>query len=113
MKQYIGLALTVLALASCENKKAASNQKYYIELNTTNDLETLLKTEKYPLVSAHRGGSAKGFPENCIETFERAITFAPAIIETDIAMTKDSVLVLMHDDKLDRKIGRASCRERV
>lgn len=102
MKQYIGLALTVLALASCENKKTASNQKYYIELNTTTDLETLLQTEKYPLVSAHRGGSAKGFPENCIETFERAITFAPAIIETDIAMTKDSVLVLMHDDKLDR-----------
>src|SRR5690554_568042 len=102
MKQYIGLALTVLALASCENKKAASNQKYYIELNTTNDLETLLKSDLHPLVSAHRGGSAKGFPENCIETFERAITFAPAIIETDIAMTKDSVLVLMHDDKLDR-----------
>ena len=71
-------------------------------MNTTNDLEQLLKTEKYPLVSAHRGGSYKGFPENCIETFEQATTFGPSIIETDIAMTKDSVLVLMHDDKLDR-----------
>src|SRR5690554_1351773 len=102
MKQYIGLALTVLALASCENKKTAAHQKYLIELNTPADLNTILKTEKYPLVSSHRGGGAKGFPENCIETFERATTFGPAVIETDIVMTKDSVLVLMHDDKLDR-----------
>ena len=102
MKQYIGLLLAGLTLISCENKKQTVAQNYYIELNTTNDLEQLLKTEKYPLVSAHRGGSYKGFPENCIETFEQATTFGPSIIETDIAMTKDSVLVLMHDDKLDR-----------
>ena len=102
MKQYIGLFLAGLTLISCENKKQTVAQNYYIELNTTNDLEQLLKTEKYPLVSAHRGGSYKGFPENCIETFEQATTFGPSIIETDIAMTKDSVLVLMHDDKLDR-----------
>ncbi|HLV52139.1 MAG TPA: glycerophosphodiester phosphodiesterase family protein, partial [Flavobacterium sp.] len=101
MKKIFTLLFVGILLTSCENK-TASHQKYLIELNTISDLETLLKEEKYPLVSAHRGGSAKGFPENCIVTFERAVTFGPTIIETDIAMTKDSVLVLMHDDKLDR-----------
>lgn len=101
MKKIFTLLFVGILFISCENK-TASHQKYLIELNTTTDLETLLKEEKYPLVSAHRGGSAKGFPENCLETFERAVSFGPAIIETDIAMTKDLVLVLMHDDKLDR-----------
>ena len=101
MKQILTLFFVGLTLISCENKTAA-HQKYLIELNTPADLNTILKTEKYPLVSSHRGGGAKGFPENCIETFERATTFGPAVIETDIVMTKDSVLVLMHDDKLDR-----------
>lgn len=102
MKRFVGLLLTILALSSCENKKAEITQNYYINLTSTTDLETLLKTEKYPLISAHRGGDSEGFPENCIETFAQATTFGPSIIETDIAMTKDSVLVLMHDDKLDR-----------
>src|SRR5690554_3484173 len=101
MKKIFTLLFVGMLFTSCEIK-TASHQKYLIELNTTADLESLLKEEKHPLVSAHRGGSAKGFPENCLETFERAVTFGPTIIETDIIMTKDSVLVLMHDDKLDR-----------
>lgn len=56
----------------------------------------------YPLVSAHRGGPTTNFPENCTATFENTIKSTPAIIETDIAMTKDSVLVMMHDNTLDR-----------
>jgi len=56
----------------------------------------------YPLVSAHRGGPTDFYPENCTATFANTIQFTPAIIETDIAMTKDSVLVMMHDNTLDR-----------
>lgn len=60
------------------------------------------KTPGYPLISAHRGGPMKGFPENCIATFENATTYQPVVIEFDVALSKDSVLVIMHDDKLDR-----------
>lgn len=56
----------------------------------------------YPIVSAHRGGPTLNFPENCTPTFQNTIRNNPAIIETDIAMTKDSVLVMMHDNTLDR-----------
>lgn len=54
------------------------------------------------MISAHRGGPYPGYPENCIETFEHTLQFAQAIIECDIEMTKDSVLVMMHDNTLDR-----------
>src|SRR5690606_31412662 len=57
---------------------------------------------RVPLVSAHRGGPATDYPENAIETFQRVASKMPAIIECDIALTKDSVLVLMHDETLDR-----------
>ena len=58
--------------------------------------------EPAPLVSAHRGGPYPGFPENAIETFQNIIDQTPTIIECDISMTKDSVLVMMHDNTLDR-----------
>lgn len=59
-------------------------------------------SDHIPLVSAHRGGPYEGYPENAIETFEHVLEYTPAIIECDIAMTKDSVLVLMHDNTVDR-----------
>src|SRR5690606_691020 len=57
---------------------------------------------RVPLVSAHRGGPDTGYPENAIETFQRVASKMSAIIECDIALTKDSVLVVMHDETLDR-----------
>lgn len=93
-------SLILFFFISCE--KNTKDQSFLIQLTSTEQLYDLLKNEKYPLISSHRGGSAEGIPENSIQAFERAITFSPSMIETDIAMTKDSVLILMHDDKLDR-----------
>lgn len=56
-----------------------------------------------PLISAHRGGRfLEGLPENSIAAFEYTLSVCPAILEMDISMTKDSVLVLLHDASLDR-----------
>ena len=63
---------------------------------------------RQPLISVHRGGGdLRGFPENCIESFDYVTgqierPNAPAVIECDIDLTKDSVLVMMHDATLDR-----------
>ncbi len=55
------------------------------------------------LISAHRGGpEAPGYPENCIATFEHTCSRIRAVIELDVVMTMDSVLVLLHDNTLDR-----------
>jgi glycerophosphoryl diester phosphodiesterase len=54
-------------------------------------------------ISAHRGGGdLKGYPENCIESFDYLAKRLPVIIECDIDLTKDSVMVMMHDATLDR-----------
>jgi glycerophosphoryl diester phosphodiesterase len=54
------------------------------------------------VVAAHRGGPSAGFPENAVSTFENTLRQVPAILEIDIARTRDRVLVLMHDDTVDR-----------
>lgn len=60
------------------------------------------------LISVHRGGGdLRGYPENCLESFAYVAQQigrkeAPAVIECDIDLTKDSVLVMMHDATLDR-----------
>ncbi|RZL46720.1 MAG: glycerophosphodiester phosphodiesterase family protein [Pedobacter sp.] len=77
---------------------------HYISFRNADELRNFLnrKTPAFPLISAHRGGPMAGFPENAIETFENATTHQPVIIEFDVALSKDSALVIMHDDKLDR-----------
>ncbi len=54
------------------------------------------------IISGHRGGREEGFPENSLEGFQNALRKAPAIFEIDPRLTKDSIIVLMHDATLDR-----------
>lgn len=58
--------------------------------------------DRLPFICAHRGGPRKGFPENCIETFENTLAQTPAMLEIDPHYTKDGNIVLMHDATLDR-----------
>lgn len=58
--------------------------------------------ERLPFVSAHRGGAAKGFPENCLPTFEETLRHTFAILEIDPRYTKDGVIVVHHDATLER-----------
>lgn len=54
-------------------------------------------------ISAHRGGgNYVGYPENCIASFAWLARQMPVIIESDISMTSDSVLIMMHDDTYSR-----------
>ena len=49
---------------------------------------------------AHRGYSDL-FPENTMSAFEKAAHSSFEGIETDVQMTKDGILVLLHDDNND------------
>lgn len=55
-----------------------------------------------PLISGHRGCHIKNFPENSIEAMSNTLEQTPAFFEIDPRLTKDSVIVLLHDDTLDR-----------
>lgn len=70
-----------------------------------NDLPSYFQysSDKPPLISAHRGGGTyAGYPENAIESFGYLARQMPIVIECDISQTKDSVLLMMHDDTYER-----------
>ncbi len=58
--------------------------------------------DKDIIISGHRGGMMEGYPENCIASCEKTLTMMPSFFEIDPRLTKDSVIVLMHDATLDR-----------
>ncbi len=94
MKKLLLLAL--ILFSSCK------------ENTTPIDKSVLLESFRYgenaqTIISVHRGGKTiAGYPENCLETLKYVNARIPAIFEIDIAQTKDNVLVLMHDDDLER-----------
>ena len=54
-----------------------------------------------PLVIAHRGASGY-LPEHTLGGYELAVRLGADYIEPDLQLSKDGVLVAMHDDTLDR-----------
>jgi glycerophosphoryl diester phosphodiesterase len=57
-----------------------------------------------PLVYAHRGGAALR-PENTIEAFDHGLSFGADGLEFDVHLSRDGVVVVHHDDTLDRTTG--------
>ncbi len=57
-----------------------------------------------PLVMAHRGFSGIA-PENTMPAFEKAIDAGFTAAELDVQMTKDGVIVVLHDRNLKRVTG--------
>lgn len=54
-----------------------------------------------PWVIAHRGGKGL-WPENTLYAFREAVQLGVDVLEMDIHSTKDGVLVVIHDDTVDR-----------
>ena len=89
-----------IAIYSCKSSK---NLTFYTSVPDSIFDYFKYKTAKTTIVSVHRGGgNLVGLPENCIESFEYIANKIPCIIECDIEMSKDSIMVLMHDKSLER-----------
>jgi glycerophosphoryl diester phosphodiesterase len=58
--------------------------------------------EALPVLSAHRGGPMKGFPENCLATFSNTLQHTFSLMEIDPRYTKDGQIVIFHDPTLER-----------
>ncbi|HEX2165607.1 MAG TPA: glycerophosphodiester phosphodiesterase family protein, partial [Longimicrobiales bacterium] len=63
------------------------------------------------LVIAHRGASAYA-PEHTFASYDMALRMGADFIEQDLQMTSDGVLVVLHDETLDRTTG-GRCTGRV
>ncbi len=94
------LLLTAILFSACVGKSNPNYRSY----SSADDLKSAMRwrSNAEPMISAHRGGPEPGFPENAIETFENALTYAPCIIECDIRVSQDGHLILMHDATINR-----------
>lgn len=95
------LFISLFFLQGCKSRKGEEN---YIKFKKIKDTHQYFayKGDNSILVSGHRGGREIGYPENSIEGFQQVLTQMPAFFEIDPRLTKDSVIVLMHDATLDR-----------
>ena len=57
--------------------------------------------DHHPLVLAHQGGEGQ-WPSNTLFAFQHAVDAGADVLDTDMHMTQDGVLVLMHDQTVDR-----------
>lgn len=59
------------------------------------------KAGRHVFVIGHRGAASQA-PENTMPSFVRAMKAGADFIEMDVRRTRDSVLVILHDDTVDR-----------
>ncbi len=89
----------VKMITSGANGLVTNDYKRIADSFTTLFLEnTLTRT---PIIIGHRGNPSQA-PENSISGFLKAIENGADIVETDIKITKDGHIVIMHDDTLTR-----------
>lgn len=109
------LAASVLALAACGGQTdptatasteavdpAAANPDEMVVKMMLPDRLDCLRGSGGVLIVGHRGGPTRDYPENAIETFQRTFDAGTRAMEIDVRVTKDGVLILMHDEELDR-----------
>ena len=101
MKSIFNILLSVIifSLASCGTAKL-----HTVHIKSMSELQEYFRyaPDKDIIISGHRGGMQEGFPENCIASCEKTLSLMPSFFEIDPRLTKDSVLVLMHDATIDR-----------
>ena len=101
-KYVYGLAFLLTLCTSCAENNPQTNHR--LNIRNARELQEFFRYsgEDRPIISGHRGGMMKGYPENSIALFENTLRYTPAIYEVDPRLTKDRVVVLLHDETLER-----------
>jgi glycerophosphoryl diester phosphodiesterase len=93
MKLYLKIIAAGTLLLLSSNNSNGQVEKLIKQLHTPND--------KHIMVAAHRG-DWRNAPENSLQAYKQAIEMGVDILEVDLNITKDGVVVIMHDDHIDR-----------
>ncbi len=95
----------LMAILLFSNFQLFAQQKLNtLKIKSTKDLKEFFKhtPDRIPMISGHRGGAQELYPENSIAGFAYVLSKIPAFFEVDPRLTKDSVVVVLHDATLDR-----------
>lgn len=105
MKQVYLSFLFCLSILACNQKgnvtQAAAEEQQ--EARSISDLIQNLEDSHNPeiMVVAHRG-DWRNAPENSLQAIKNCIQMGVDMVEIDVRESKDGVLVLMHDETIDR-----------
>ena len=101
MKNFLFLILAFLGLTSFSGNPAQCKKVKYANRAEAIAAQIHDPNSKYVVVISHRG-DWRNFPENSALAIESVIKMGVDIMELDLKMSKDSVLVLSHDNTLNR-----------
>ena len=100
MKRFYIFVLALVALVACDNRSAVEKiLDYQADPNS-----------KEVLIIAHRG-DWRSAPENSLHAFQACIDAGYDMVEVDVRKTSDGVLVVMHDETVNRTtegVGKVS-----
>ena len=91
-----------LIVAGCSMGRVETHRPPAPVMRPMPEVFDCLRERRLALVSAHRGQKDPMAAENSIASFAETIRRGPIFIEVDIARSADGVLMLMHDQTLDR-----------
>lgn len=90
---------------TCAEKQLIDGYIVSLPVESSSDREArhekIVERRSGPIVIVHRGASAFA-PENTLEAYAAAMDYGADGCEIDIRRTADGVLVMLHDDGLDR-----------
>jgi glycerophosphoryl diester phosphodiesterase len=90
-----------LLLVSCSQQKRDGLDQKTNSIAKSSLVTSEVGVKKNILICAHRG-DWRNAPENSIQAIKLASQMGVDMVEIDVRTTKDDVLVLMHDETLDR-----------
>lgn len=93
MKQLIRSFFSLSLVITGYSEAYGQAEKLIKQLHNPND--------KHVMVIAHRG-DWRNAPENSLQGYKLAIDMGVDVIEVDLNKTKDGVIVIMHDETIDR-----------
>lgn len=101
----LGAALIVLTLSACQSSSAPEMltmpERPLGAPGTVTPPADAVTGQYAPFISAHRGGAAYA-PEDTMSAYRNAARLGVDDFETDTVPTQDGVLILIHDDSVDR-----------
>ncbi|MEZ5170635.1 MAG: glycerophosphodiester phosphodiesterase [Acidimicrobiia bacterium] len=98
-KRFVGLATAcavAVLIAGCSADNDGDNNQSAPTTTTT-----AMEAPDAPVVIAHRGASHDA-PEHTFAAYDLALEQGADYIEQDLQLTADGILVVLHDDTLDR-----------
>ena len=91
LRLYVGIvALVAVVMSAMSQERALQIREKLLDKNLNS-----------VIVVSHRA-DWRNFPENSLEAIQSAIDMGVDAVELDLQRTKDGVLILMHDEWLDR-----------